>query len=449
MRYTYAQCPCGHIKGIEKDGYRLFKAIYYATAGRWEAPEEVTAWEDTYDATWPGVWCLQRKAFISKPTATEKFYANENVEKQAILYSEKCQLLNIWTPLVVENAPVLVYIHGGGYETGGSTAQTFSGASYCREEGVIVVTVNYRLNCFASAIGDGLTGNYGLQDQICALSWIQKNIRSFGGNPKRITIMGESAGAMSVQNLIYSPMAKGLFQGAIMLSGGGILPRAFRIKGPEAALELWEQVKARLGVASMEELKAVSPEKLYCTWRSVYTSDSRFGQPSTPVIDGITIPDAPGRLVAKGQINAVPTIISVLSEDMWPHTLYTTALDWGKRMAEGNQPPVYGMYMDRAIPESEYGMYHGGDIRYVFGSLDTCWRPFTPVDYRISRDIIAAFAEFARTGVPSVSKAEPWLPIGNDNQKFMHFGDEDCAMVDVPEVRLLETEGKKKPFPGM
>ena len=446
--YVYRSCPCGEIKGIGAESYQLFKGIRYAAAKRWEAPEEVTSWEGTYDATSPGPWCFQRKAFIRERTAVEQFYYNETVEKELCTFSEDCLYLNIWTPCTGEKLPVLVYIHGGSYETGGSTNPSFDGSAYAAR-GLVCITINYRLNAFACAYGDGITGNFGLQDQVCALQWTHHNIAAFGGDPDKVTIMGESAGAMSVQNLIFTPLAKGLFRSAIMLSGGGILEKCFRIRTPERALEVWQKVKEAFGVQSLQELKTVDPGKLYCTWKDICSSDTRFAFPATPVIDGTVIPKDPRALVQAGQINSVPSICGVLSEDMWPLSLYHTILEWGELTEQAGLPEVYGLYLDRAVPGSDHGAYHGADVRYAFCALDKSWRPYTPTDYCIANDMADYFAAFVSSGIPSVERLTEWKPLRNGNRQFMHFGDTPCAMCDVPEEHLDNVQKRGKPFPSI
>ena len=131
MKYIYRTCPCGEVKGIGADTYHLFKGIRYANAKRWEAPEEVTEWEGVYDATVPGPWCYQWSSFIKELSGPDQFYYDETVEKLIHTYSEDCLNLNIWTPTEGENLPVLVYIHGGSYETGGGSAPSFNGQAYC------------------------------------------------------------------------------------------------------------------------------------------------------------------------------------------------------------------------------------------------------------------------------------------------------------------------------
>lgn len=448
MQYTYVHCPCGQLKGIETDEYALFKGIRYARAERWKAPQEVTQWQGIYDATIPGSWCFQNDSFGFAKSAPNQFYYDEIVEKQAVTYSEDCLNLNIWTPLNVIDAPVLVYFHGGSYDTGGGGNISFSGAEYCKQ-GIVFVSANYRLNAFSSAYGDGFSGNYGLQDQTCALKWLKNNIRAFGGNPELITIMGESAGAMSVQNLIFSPFAQGLFSGAIMLSGGGILPDAFAIQTPEITENFWMDIKQALGAESLSDLKSIPAEKLFCAWKETMASDRRYANITTPIIDKITIPKAPRTLVEERCINAVPTIIGVLSEDMWPHTLYQTALEWGLLMDCSEMPPVYGFYFDRVPPRSDYGAFHGCDIRYVFQTFHLSWRPYENIDYCLSNTMIDYFSNFIRTGNPNTGTSPEWTPITQNNHRFMHFGDAPCEMYQVPENHLIRIQRTNKPFPGM
>ena len=445
MRYTIKDTPCGQIRGADTcQGYSYFKNIRYATAERWELPQEVTAWEGIYDATYPTPHCLQEAAFRTPKSPTRHFYNSESVIKQTVTFTEDGLRLNIWVPDNAENAPVLVYIHGGGYTAGGSSPISFACENYAKK-GLVAVTINYRLNCFCSAVGDGHTGNYGLWDQITALKWLKHNIAAFGGNPEKITIMGESAGAMSVQNLVLSPLAKGLFCGAIMMSGGGIFPKAFAINKKETVEKLWKELREEMQM-DWEQLKQADPKELFLAWERVCAA-GKYITPSTPIIDGITIPADPMELAKSGQVNGVPTLIGFLSEDMWPATLHKIALEWGQLMESAGQSPVYGYYFDRQMPGSDHGAYHACDVRYAFGSLDQCWRPFTGVDYRISENMMDYFATFAKTGKPDVPGLAQWKPLGKEQTQFLHFGDEPCDMVDIPTERLEAFQAKGKPFP--
>ena len=448
MQYIHRTCACGEIVGIGKKDHDIFKGIFYAHADRFEPPVPVTSWEGVYDATVQGVACPQRYYYEKATTPTAIFYRNETVEKHVIRYEEDCLCLNIWAPKDAQNAPVLVYIHGGSYETGNCSTPGFSGIPYC-QRGIVMVTINYRLNAFGGAIGDGHEGNYGVQDQLCALQWIQRNIEGFGGDPEKVTIMGESAGAMSVQNQVFNPQAKGLFRGAIMLSGGGVLPRAFSIKPKEIVADMWADMKKHFGVETIDQLKEIPAKDLYFAFNKVAASDARYKFPATPVADGKFIPDMPQVLAETGNVNNVPTIMSVLSEDMWPHTLFEAIQAWGLDMERNGKAPTYGMYFDRQIPGSDHGAYHGCDVKYSFETLDQSWRPYDEIDFRISRNMIDYFAAFVKTGVPQVEGLPVWEPLGKEQPKFMHFGDAECAMEEVPAERLAATEAKCKPFPGM
>lgn len=232
MSYT-RMTPCGPIEGCacQWPGVTAYKGIRYATAGRWEYPTPVTHWEGTYNATQYGACSYQPRAFYDEAQMPEKaFYYHEFRQGEHYEYSEDCLFLNIWTP---ESAgadaklPVLFYIHGGGFTGGCGHEKHFDGPVW-PTRGVIAVTINYRLGplgfaCLPELSAEaGHTGNYGLYDQLCALQWVHDNIAAFGGDPARITVMGQSAGAMSVQQLCLSPLIEGLIAGAVMSSGGGV-----------------------------------------------------------------------------------------------------------------------------------------------------------------------------------------------------------------------------------
>ena len=219
------------------------------------------------------------------------------------------------------------------------------------------------------------------------------------------------------------------------------------VKNPsETAEKLWEEIRLAVGAGDWAQMQAMPADVLFHTWNQVSAAGS-YMTPATPIIDGITIPEDPRVLAESGRVNDVPTIIGILSEDMWPHTLYKIALEWGQLRESAKLSPVYGYYFDRQLPGSDDGAFHACDIRYAFDTLDTCWRPFDSIDYRISRDMIDYFASFAETGKPEVPHLAQWLPLGKAQSRFLNFGDAPCAMVDVPEQRLQDTQKKGKPFP--
>ena len=219
--YLRVKINSGVIEGSVSSGVRSFKGIPYAAPPinkyRWRAPQPVTPWIDVHDATAFGHDCMQTPE-TGDPALSRATLA------------EDCLVLNVWRPAATapkEELPVLVWIHGGGYVTGGSSPAIYDGSGFARH-GIVFVSFNYRLGRFGFfahpaliKANEGLVGNFAFMDQIAALRWVRRNIGAFGGNPNEVTLMGESAGGISVLVLLSSPRAKGLFHRAFVLSGGG------------------------------------------------------------------------------------------------------------------------------------------------------------------------------------------------------------------------------------
>ncbi|MDR7855329.1 carboxylesterase family protein [Tissierella sp.] len=449
--YIFADTPCGKIKGIRKDGYSLYKGVRYATAARWEDPEIIQGWQGEYDATKSGPWCLQYNAFFEgHDTPFSKFYYDQAAEKPVINYSEDCLNLNIWVPEGVENAPVAVFVHGGSFVSGGNSATYIIGEEYCKR-GIIMVSINYRLNAFANAYDEDHNGNYALKDQIVAFKWLKENIAAFGGNPDNVVGIGESAGALSLQCLLYSPQAKGLLSGAIMMSGGGNLDVLGIPAKPWFTEATWDIVKKKFGVDSIDKLKNKPSKEIYKAWTEAMATDIDLTNHSAkPIIDGDIIPKPVSELVANGEVNDIPCIFGLSSEDMFPYILYTKAIEWAVSQSEAGRSPVYAYYMDRQLPGDDAGAYHACDLWYAFGSLDLNWRPFTEIDYRITDNMIDYFAAFIKSGNPNNGELAEWTPITKENVKFINFGDEEAAMCEPPVEKLeLAIQNSVKPFPGM
>ena len=224
--------PCGALLGLELEDHLEYRGIRYATAARWEYPRPVEHWEGVYDATQFGACCYQHRGF-DEDTKVNPFYSKEFRVGCHFTYSEDCQYLNIWAPKDAKDCPVLIYIHGGSF-TGGSTDERhISGTAYAKK-GVIFVAMNYRLGPYGFCAhpqlkeADGTCGNYGLYDQLEAIRWVRRNIAALGGDPHRVTLLGQSAGAMSVDILISSPLCRDWYRGAIMMSGPGLQRAAAR-----------------------------------------------------------------------------------------------------------------------------------------------------------------------------------------------------------------------------
>ncbi len=211
----------GMLQGTVEDGLTIYRGIPYAAPPvgdlRWRAPQPAAKWQGVRNASEYGRACVQTNAAISNLPAP----------------SEDCLFVNVWTPAkrASDRLPVMVWIHGGGF-TAGTPAEKLYHGEWLAAKGVVVVSVGYRLGVFGfmahpalSAESDHhVSGNYGLLDMIAGLQWVQKNIAAFGGDARRVTVFGESAGAIAVSQLCASPLAKGLFQGAISESGGSFGP---------------------------------------------------------------------------------------------------------------------------------------------------------------------------------------------------------------------------------
>ena len=450
MEYHRIQTACGPICGEKRERCTVYRGIPYARAERWERARLVTAWADELDGTAFRDRCCQYRGFYGvESCAINQFYYDEAVEQPPVRFSEDCLNLNIWTPDEGRDCPVLVFFHGGAFQTGGSDEPFVDGEVYTRR-GILFVSANYRLGPFATAYGDGLCGNYALSDQITALNWLRANLVDYGGDPERITIMGESAGAISVQNLLIAPAARGLICGAVMLSGGGDLSCLGTPTVPQKIVPLWEKLKESFQVESLAELQRVSAASLYAAWQGVLEDLPQYaGGAAYPVVDGDLLPMNVDQALEQDALADVPCIIGVLSEDMWPYTLYTAALDYGvRRSLKAGSAPVYSYYFDRKLPgANRFGAFHGGDLWYIMGTLDRNWRPFDDVDRRISENMIEYVASFVRSGVPAVEGLAQWLPVTAQQQESLRFGDEEAAMYEVPLEQLRETQRVASVFP--
>lgn len=385
--------PCGVISGTacQWPGIAAYKGIRYATAGRWEFPVPVTHWDGVYDATQYGACCYQPRAFYDEAAAPGKaFYYNEFRKGETYTYSEDCLFLNLWAPAGAapeDRLPVIFYIHGGGFTGGCGHEKHFDGPVW-PTKGCVAVTINYRLGpmgfvCLPALADEaGSTGNYAFLDQLAALQWVRANIAAFGGDPNNITIMGQSAGAMSVQQLVLSPITRGLFSKAVMSSGGG--------------------------VSQMLTAK--------------------------PVVDGrFQVKTGPETLAADEQ-HHISYLIGFTSEDIVPPYLYQMAQDWCSRNADS-----YGWFFDRQLPGDDRGAWHSSDLWYWFGTLAHCWRPFTEKDTALSAQMVDYLTNFARTGDPNGADLPQWQTVTAQQTDFLRLGEEPTHMGSVDVQKLLWT----------
>ena len=293
------QTVYGQVQGFVIDGVTVFKGIPFAAPPvgnlRFAPPQPIEPWEGILDCT------------KFKESAMQK---NKGLSEM----SEDCLYLNIWTPedAVGKKLPVLVYIHGGGYANGSPANSTYEGTRFAKD-GVIQVNVAYRLNVFGFIADQeieaqyGYLGNAGMLDQVASLKWVKENIESFGGDPDNITISGESAGSFSVSTLIESPLAKGLFNRAILESGNLLGQQMVSSKANgsvEQALVAKDSFYQKLNVKSLAEIQALSAQVISET--APYSSDmSAPTQNFWPIFDGKAIPSDPYKALVNGDINAV------------------------------------------------------------------------------------------------------------------------------------------------
>ena len=445
---TTRNTPCGPITGCgcQWPGVAAYKGIRYATAGRWEYPTPVTRWEGTYQATAYGAACYQPRSFYDEAQVPEKaFYYNEFRRGEHYDYSEDCLFLNIWTPADAgpdAKLPVLFYIHGGGFTGGCGHEKHFDGPAW-PTKGVVAVTVNYRLGplgfaCLPELSAEaGHTGNYGLYDQLCALQWVHDNIAAFGGDPDRVTLMGQSAGAMSVQQLCLSPLTRGLAAGAVMSSGGGVGEEFAATPAPDH-FAFWQAVMRRAGCADLAEFRALAPQALFAAWQQEKAADG--GRMRTaPVIDGRLIPRDGMAAARRGDQLPIPYLMGSTSEDIVPPIVHRMAKGWCRLQADQGRPAAYAWFFDRRLPGGGNGAWHSSDLWYWFGTLDHCWRPMTAKDRLLSEQMVQYLTNFARTGDPNGGGLPRWEAVRKGQSRVLRLGEGETRMGGVNIAKLTHT----------
>ena len=432
--------PCGKIQGILSDEIIAYKGIRYATANRFEYPKLVTSWDGIYDATKYGNCSYQARAFKDESLNPKKiFYYNEFRKGESYTYSEDCLFLNIWTPSNVnenDKLPVLIYIHGGGF-TGGCGHELHFDGPIWPKKGIIGVTINYRLGPLGFIAMkelkdiDNHTGNYGLFDQLAAMTWVKNNISSFGGDPNNITIMGQSAGAMSVLKHCISPLTDGIFNKAIMLSGGGV---SKLLKEPDESkyFDFWRKVMLDTGAKTIDEFKSVPVEVLFNSMNKIKKKSKIIGMISSPVIDGVYIKASGVENVKNNNYKKIPYIIGLTSEDIVPPVLNKMAAKWCS-IQECNS---YSYLFNHQLPGDDKGAWHSSDLWYWFGTLKNCWRPLTNVDYELSDKMTTYLTNFVKTGNPNSDDLIKWDSTLEKTKKALHLGNGYIGMKKLNKAKL-------------
>ena len=312
-------CALGRLTGLNQNGIFRFAGIPYGWAQRWRLPQPAEPWQGHLDATRFGPVCPQA------PHRLDRVFGQHPAGQ-----SEDCLSLNIWTPGLVERRPVMVWLHGGAFVFGAGSQRLYDGRLLAAQ-GVVLVTLNYRLGAFGfvalQAASDGAlpsTGCEGLADQLLALDWVRRHIADFGGDPDNVTLFGESAGAMSIGALLSAPSARGLFHKAILQSGAAHIGQ-----DPVRAEQVGAALLAALNLTRSTAAQALArPAHAIVAAQSVVQRNSRNGRhrlgtlPFQPVVDGTLLPQAPVAAIRAGAAAGI-TLLSGTNRDEWK--LFTAA----------------------------------------------------------------------------------------------------------------------------
>jgi para-nitrobenzyl esterase len=489
-----AATQTGQVQGAAlADGIVAFRGIPYAAPPlgnmRWRPPEPANSWAGVRDATAFAPVCMQ-------PRGAKNDIYYDTLPKM----DEDCLYLNVWKPAGAAKAPVMVWIHGGALQTGNLASPQYDGAALARR-GVVVVTVNYRLGIFGFLAHPELTaesiqhssGNYGLLDQIQALRWVRANIAAFGGDPDNVTIFGESAGGLSVMDLMTSPLARGLFHKAIAES-------AYMVSNPELS-------RARFGQPSAEATGVVVAQALHtpgiAALRAVpadvlEAAAVGFFLPQ-PTVDGWVLPRQVVETLDQGQQAPVPLLAGfnageVRSLRVLLPKIPASSADYEAQVRKryrdladaylalypsshvedsvlaASRDGLYGWTAERlAVKQTAIGQpaflylfehhypaedalnlpaFHGSELPYVFGLVGpNGWAsrnwpkpPNTPEEVALSDAIIGYWTSFARNGVPTAAGEPDWKPFA-DGGAYMDFQDKPVPAADLmPGMYALHEE---------
>lgn len=416
----------------------IFKGVPYAEppvgALRWKRPQPKTPWTGVRPAVEFSAKAhqadLTREGFYAK-----EFYTDEKIER-----SEDCLYLNIWAPADAQpgdKLPVFFWVHGGAFLHGCGAEKEFDGEQFARN-GVILVTINYRVGALgffahpdlAAENPEGISGNYGIYDQIAALTWCRQNIASFGGDPDNITAAGQSAGCMSVQILISSPLTKGMIRRAILQSGGGLngLNRDFSQASREAVSK---KLMKALGASTIEEMRAIPGEKIA---EVQYTIRAEDGLCWTPVVDGVLLTAPVDDVARAGGAHDIDYTIGSTGDDIGADArrLEYSAVYWAKNQLALGRRPAYLYFFDRKLPGDDAGAFHSAELWYEFHTLDRAWRPWEPCDRALEKAVSTYWANFARCGDPNGAGLPHWRPYTADAPVQMRLAEtigEEAAIV--------------------
>jgi para-nitrobenzyl esterase len=453
----------------DRHGVRCFKGIPYAAPPvgdlRFRAPQPVVPWHGVRPTDAFGRNAVQGVVF-------------DDIDPYTIGVSEDCLYLNVWTPARLntsERLPVMVWIHGGGFVVGSGSEPRYDGAKLAAR-GIIVVTVNYRLNAFgflahpalSAESPDSTSGNWGLLDLIAALNWVQRNIAAFGGDARAVTIAGESAGSSAVSILMALPRAKGLFARAIGESGAFFSGPARKLEDLVAAEQVGHALARKLGAKSADDLRKLKADDILA---------AAPGLGFRPIVDGHVVQQAPAELIARGLHSDVPLLAGWNKDEGFSFPLpadrvyedvvrdmfgpragvvleaypggdaeiaaaSSRALAGDSRIAHstwafieaqkvGGTADIFRFRFERApltpegwfgkIPSREAGAFHAGELLYVFETLDAFPWVVDDADRAIADLTGGWWSNFVKTGNPNGPGLPEWPSYRGAGGPVMHI----------------------------
>ena len=413
------ETACGAVRGNEREGCLEFLGVPYAKAERFAYAKRVEHWDGELDATAFGPACPQNRGWhehMEDPTF--RFYKREFREGSVFTYSEDCLNLNIYTPKGAHNCPVVLFFHGGGFESGINCESPFDGAALA-VRGIVTVFANYRLGPLGYLTHAeiqkrfGRDGNFGLDDQLTAIRWVKKHIGDFGGDGENITLLGQSAGAISIQYLCLNHANKGLFQRAAMMSGAGLFPRFALPRKAEDTHAYWEEFLSDAGCRSFDELKKAPLDAIFDAVETIRTRRKDSTYNTMPVVDGLLIPEPVDRMMRDPM--KLDYLIGFTNTD-----LFAPVMAWiGMHFAKKNNGFVY--FFDLDSPGDDSRAFHSCDLRYIFGTLSNGWRPYGERDYAVSAQMTDFLANFARCGDPNGTGLPRWERGGGRTLRFTKY----------------------------
>lgn len=478
----------GTLHGTQMGELEVYKGIPYAAPPvgdlRWRAPAPAVKWSGVREATDFGADCIHTRA-------------DWEADRNGAPMSEDCLSLNIWAPAkrIKGGAPVMFWIHGGSF-TGGSGSQALYDGAALAARGVIVVTINYRLGRFGffahpaltKEAGANATGNWGFMDQVAALKWVRANIKAFGGDPAKVTIFGESAGGRSVNTLMAMPAARGLFARAIAQSGGGGRDETMSFATAEAKGKAFAVSEGVAG-DDLAALRAIPADKLLPNLTSWGGDSPTY---SGPMIDGKLVRERTDVAFLGKRQAKVPYMAGANSYELsfFPEPLrkgFTAMLEKQLGTAQPGIESAYGsrealernlagdlLFVEPArflaklaaqqnsylydfdyIPEgrraTDSGVPHGGELAFVFGTLNTLNAPATDADRAMAKLVGDYWTAFAKTGNPNGGDRAKWLRYAPAAQSRITFSNAGAASGSAASAALdaLATYGDGKRNAGL